>query len=195
MNWVAIVPLKPPGERKSRLAARFSAAKRDALSDALMNHVVQRLALEPRVSSIVQLSKIRSDGPFQWRRDEGRGLNSELDAIRAEEHAHGLLVIHADLPLVGADDIAIMLDAAERSGLAIAPDRHGLGTNAIALAPATAFAFAFGEDSFRRHVHQARGKAEIVTRPGLALDLDTSEDFDLALETGASDLLRRAVLL
>ena len=73
------------------------------------------------------------------------------------------------------------LAAAAPGSVAIAPDRHGLGTNALSLPlPAAAgFLFAFGDDSFARHRAEAErlGLAvEAVHNLRLERDVDLAED-------------------
>ena len=66
--------------------------------------------------------------------------------------------------------------------VAIVPDRHGTGTNALALAPPDVFAPAFGPDSCARHVSRARASGisfALERVESLALDLDTPEDMSL----------------
>ena len=63
--------------------------------------------------------------------------------------------------------------------VAIVPDRHGTGTNALALAPPGAIQPAFGEGSCARHVAAAREAGvpfAVEELPSLALDLDTPAD-------------------
>ena len=67
-----------------------------------------------------------------------------------------------------------MLADAGLGGCAIAPDRHGIGTNAIALAPGHIFRFAFGAASLG--AHRAQGSHVLVDREGLMFDLDTPGD-------------------
>lgn len=112
-----------------------------------------------------------------WEPDRGTGLNAELDRVRAARGAASLLVIHADLPRLSGEDVRALLAAAEMHGAAIAPDRAGVGTNAIALARGVPLPFAFGADSFARHEAALPGAAA-VRRDGLARDVDTPEDLD-----------------
>jgi 2-phospho-L-lactate guanylyltransferase len=63
--------------------------------------------------------------------------------------------------------------------VALAPDRHGTGTNALFVRPPGLLTYAFGPDSFQRHLAQAQaaGAATRVCRlEGLALDVDQPED-------------------
>lgn len=184
MIWTALVPLKPPALRKGRLAERLSPVERQRLSQHLFARTATVLDAVPAVGTIHLLSAERPDGwGGAWSRDEGRGLNPELETVRKAVATVPLFVIHADLPLIEADDIAMLLQSAEAHGCAIAPDRHGEGTNAVALLPGLPFRFAFGVGSFARHAAQAGASAR-VDRPGLALDCDTPDDLDRAVAAG-----------
>lgn len=184
MSWTAIVPVKSAGERKSRLTPRLSSADRVRLADRLLDHVVAVLRVTPRIAGILLLSPERPAGwPERWRPDEGRGLNAELDAAIAAA-GRPALVLHGDLPLLAPEDVTALLDAGEEAGLALAPDRHGQGTNALALADERAFACRFGPGSFAAHVTDANGRWARVDRLGLALDCDSPDDLDAALEAG-----------
>ena len=65
-------------------------------------------------------------------------------------------------------------------GAALAADRHGLGTNAVALRAGIPFTFHFGPASLAAHRAAAPAGARIVTTPGLGLDVDTPEDWTLS---------------
>lgn len=184
MSWTAIVPLKLGAERKSRLARRLTPEARVRLSDAMAANVLACVAAAPGVSRLVTLSPMRGvDAAWVWRQDMGRGLNAELEAARADLRPGALAVVFGDLPLLRTEDVSALLAAAEGAGVAIAPDRLGQGTNALAIAEGRRFAFAFGEGSFVRHRGQAPDAA-IVARPGLAHDIDTAEDLDAAIAAG-----------
>lgn len=185
MGWTAIVPLKHGADRKSRLAARLSVAERIALSERMVRHVLAVLAALPDVTDIAVLSpQPVPELPARWLEDKGRGLNEELTAARGALGDRGLVVLHADLPLVERDDISALIAAAEAFGAAIAPDRHGTGSNAVALTPGTPFVFAFGPGSFRRHMADAQ--LTVVDRPRLSIDIDTPGDLDTAAAHGFS---------
>ena len=184
MTWTALIPLKGSGERKTRLAGRLNETQRRALSHELFCHVTSVLNSSAGVSEVSVLSDVRPenwDGPLIF--DEGRGLNTELQLLAGGLGSRRLLIIHADLPLLSTEDIAILLAEAE-NGCAIAPDRHGSGTNAIALRDAVGFKFSFGPDSFAHHRAALQGRVRVVRRPGLGLDIDTPDDLDAAIALG-----------
>lgn len=190
--WTVIVPLKAAAERKSRLAGQLTVSERRALTDRLFAHVVTTIADCPAVWRIVVLAPATPTG---WAGalliDRGRGLNLELAAAVRSLDERRLAVIHADLPQLSADDVACLLAAADACGSALAPDRHGTGTNALALQSAWSFGFAFGPGSFARHAGQLP-EARIVRRPGFSFDLDTPEDLDLAVEAGVTASYERS---
>lgn len=186
MNWTAVIPLKGSGERKSRLAGRLDTGQRQRLATALFRHVAETVSASPLVAEVTVLS---NPCPPEWQGgfhlDQGRGLNVELTELAGLMGQRPLLVVHADLPFVSIEDIAVLL-AAAGGGAAIAPDRHGTGTNAIAVSSPSGFAFAFGADSCTRHLAASGNRAAIVARPGLGLDIDTPDDLDVALRLGYS---------
>jgi 2-phospho-L-lactate/phosphoenolpyruvate guanylyltransferase len=188
VTWTPIVPFEGSAERKSRLGSRLGREERQRRSQELFEHVVSVLRQAPTLRDVALLSDMRPNrwqGPFI--RDEGRGLNAELNALVESQRPGRLLVIHADLPLVSVDDIAALVTG-DGAGNAIAPDRHGSGTNALALAEPWGFNFAFGPNSFTRHCVAARG-ARVVTRLGLGLDIDTAADLDAANSAGFTSAL------
>lgn len=187
MSWTAVVPLKAGGDRKSRLAARLSAAERAALSDAMARHVLRVLQQVPKIDRIIILSETeRLDLSGNWCPDAGLGLNAGLMALRQTEGPGKMLVVHGDLPLLAIADVAALIEASERAGVALAPDRHGSGTNALALADGRPFAFGFGEGSYARHQAEAQDAVSVIGRPGLAVDMDTPDDLDAATAMGWS---------
>ncbi len=183
-GWTALVPFKPAGVRKTRLAAALSPEARDALAERMFFHVIGALERAAMVERIVLLAAERPDGwRHSWVADAGRGLNTELGAVRDAMAAARLLVIHADLPFVSEADIAV-LTAQAAGGCAVAPDRHGAGTNALALQDFPDFTFGFGAGSLQAHVAAGRGRALVVVREGLGFDVDTAADYAQAVEAG-----------
>lgn len=185
MKWTAIIPLRGRGERKTRLSSRLDEQQRRQLSRLLFAHVAQILRASSEIAEVALLSDERLEGwEERFIRDQGRGLNHELDDVAAARPGQPMLVIHADLPLLSCEDVAALLDAA-RDGCALAPDRAGSGTNAVALRDPVGFAFQFGPASFSRHLAAAGGRARVVERLGLGLDIDLPEDLDAAAALGA----------
>jgi 2-phospho-L-lactate guanylyltransferase len=116
-------------------------------------------------------------------RDAGHGGHSQAalaGIARAGELGAGCVVLlPGDCPLLEPRELDRLLTGVPASYVAVVPDRHGTGTNALVLAPPDAIRPAFGEGSCARHVAAAR-EAEVPygveELPSLALDLDTPAD-------------------
>lgn len=175
-GWHAIVPLKSPQDRKSRLG--LAHADRLALTDRMVAHVLQTLTAVPEIGTVTILSP-EPWPDHHWLPDTGRGLNVELTLARALWLDRAVLIVHGDLPEVREDDIRQLIAAAANGVVAIATDRHGSGTNAIALPRGVALEFAFGPGSLQAHLNAAPG-ARVVRARGLAHDIDTPADLAAA---------------
>ena len=194
-TW-AVVPVKTLDAAKQRLAGALDPAPRRGLSLAMLADVLDALDATPGLDGIAVVSRDADVAALARRRglrvipETGAGLNAAVvqaaNVLSAEGCAR-LLVMPADLPLAAPEEIAAVLAALpEAPGLALVPDRHGVGTNALACAPPDAVAPSFGAGSFARHLEAARdaGIAAMVLRlPGLGLDIDTPEDLRIFMET------------
>lgn len=185
MAWTVAVPVKAGPERKSRLAPTFDARHRLALSDSLYRHVVHCVWESRLAEQIIAVAPAlpEAEVPVRLWVQQDSGLNAELERVR-EAVAGPLIVINADLPLLESADLAALAEAAEEQGCAIAPDRHGTGTNAVALMPGVAFAFSFGPASLSLHLASAAEGMAQVWRSGLAYDVDTLADVEAVLTLG-----------
>jgi len=190
-----IVPHRGLAAAKTRLAPVLDDDEREALAGRLLEQVL-RVAHEACGDVVVitpseALAPLVSAAGARLVVQRGLGLNAGLEQARDEAMAEGvtaLVVLHGDLPNLGADDVAALLDALpEGRGVAIAPDKAGSGTNGLALRPPDAIAFKFGIGSFEAHLAGAAGAGVAVSevhRPGLAFDLDTPADLARWLELG-----------
>ena len=190
-----IVPHRGLAVAKTRLAPVLDDAEREALARRLLEQVLAvahqacgdvvvitpSAALEPLVTAAGARLVVQ----------RGMGLNAGLEQARREalaDRIDTLLVLHGDLPNLGTDDVAALLDAVPQpTGIAIAPDRAGMGTNGLALRPPDAIAFRFGLGSLAAHHAEAEAVGVPlveVDRPGLAFDLDTPADLARWIELG-----------
>jgi 2-phospho-L-lactate guanylyltransferase len=187
MKWTAVVPMKQGQDPKSRLSAVLSPSARIGLSVHMAKLVVEALRLSGRINQILLFSPFPPPKPIdvEWRKDNGQGLNPGLFDLRGEMAERALLVIHGDVPLIGADDIKAMVRGAESCGHALAPDRHDVGTNAVALMSGAVLPFAFGAHSLARH-HAHAPEATVIRRQGLMIDVDTPDDLEIATAAGFS---------
>lgn len=189
------MPHRGLASAKTRLAPVLDEGERMALAERLLTHVLAaaRQAADDVVviSPAAELESVVAQAGARLVVQRGMGLNQGLDQARDAAIAEGielLAVLHGDLPNLGADDVAALLEAARvRAGVVIAPDRAGTGTNGLALRPPEIIGFAFGSGSFAAHrqaAQRAGVQPAVVVRPGLEFDLDTPQDLARWLELG-----------
>jgi 2-phospho-L-lactate guanylyltransferase len=189
---VAVVPAKNPLQSKSRLAGTLSPEERAALTQSMLAHVIGTLGESGVVDKIALITpdpRLLAVPPHVTVLEQPRpGLNPGLEQSREwalEQEADALLVVFADLPLLGREDIAQVAELGrERGTVVLAPDRHGTGTNVMLAHPPSLARFAFGKESFPLHLalHREVGaRIEVYASRGTALDVDTPDDL-LCLE-------------
>jgi len=187
-GWHALCPMKLSDQSKSRLSGTLSPAERRMLVRQLALHVLGTLEQCSPIERITILSPEIPDfwpteSARQWVRDQGRGLNSEITTWHQANAGKKVLIVHADLPLVQAKDIEALISAAELEGVAIATDRAGTGTNALAIMPSRSIKFSFGSNSCALHKAQC-ASFTILGDEGLSADLDTADDLAFATKRG-----------
>ena len=186
---VAIVPMKPLGLGKSRLAGALSPREREALNLALLERVVSAAidALPAGVRVVggdeTVARNVREMGG-RWLPDGGADLNGTLAAAFRSAHDDGLasLYLPADLPFLTAADIEGIAGESEQGTVhTLAPARRDGGTNAILTPVGSPFRPALGVDSFRGHEAMALELGvplAIYDSPGIGYDLDTASDLE-----------------
>jgi len=173
--WRICVPIKQGLDCKSRLGGVLDETARTGLARRMAGHVLAVLQDRFESEQITILSLTRPEGwAHGWMRDQGRGLNPELGAWRAAQGDTPVLILHADLPLLDVEDIDALL-ALAAGGVALATDRAGQGSNALAIADGRPFDMRFGARSRARHCAQYPD-INVIEREGLMADLDTPDD-------------------
>ena len=182
--WV-VIPFKQPEQAKGRLASALDKVQRLQLAGAMLQHVVGAVRGAAHVEQLCMVGPaqpaLMPDVPLLA--DPGFGLNPALQVALTHVLGQGaarMIVLFADLPLLTSHDIEL-LALAPAETIAMAPDRHGTGTNALSLPLplAKGFTFAFGPDSFAKHHAEATRLGigiEEVHSQGLARDIDMPED-------------------
>lgn len=202
----ALVPLKDLVRAKSRLAGLLRPSERRALAQAMAEDVLTVLSRHPEIVRVTLVSDdpgaaLLADryGVTCWsERSLGcSGLNAVVHCASARLLAAGaspLLVMHADLPLLSAQDISAVLERWRAfNALVVAPDRHGTGTNLLAFTRESVPQFCFGVDSCRQYLdwaERAGVPSTVLHRPGIALDVD--EPGDLAALMASLDAVHAA---
>lgn len=195
MRVTAIIPVKRFGAAKQRLLDRLDRPQRAAIVKAMLADVlaavtavdeIERVIVvtgEGRAERIALHHAQRVKKPIEVLRDpddRGHSEAATLGIIRAMAlGAQAVALLPGDCPLLDGSELASALARLEPGRVAVVPDRHGTGTNALLMAPADAIGPAFGEGSAERHRDRAeRAGYEVAIEPlaSLGLDLDTSED-------------------
>jgi 2-phospho-L-lactate guanylyltransferase len=187
MKTIAILPVKSFGAAKQRLAGKLGAGSREALAQAMFTDVLASLRHVPGLDGVAVVTADRAA--------ESVAVGERVRVLRDSEEAgqshaasigirHALaagfdrvLLVPGDTPLLDRAELAELLDRAPP--VAIVPDRHLTGTNALLLSPPDAIEPSFGPGSLARHTvaAQATGVEYSVERvPTLMLDVDTPED-------------------
>lgn len=197
MRTTAIVPVKRFARAKQRLLESLDKPARAVLVEAMLADVLRAVSATPSVERLIIVSgesraervalrhAQRTTTPLEVMRDPsdaGHSQAATLGIVRAKAlGAECVALLPGDCPLLAADELETLLARMRPGRVAVVPDRHGTGTNALVMAPADAIGPAFGEGSRERHLDRATragygAVAEAV--PSLALDLDTPEDLD-----------------
>jgi 2-phospho-L-lactate/phosphoenolpyruvate guanylyltransferase len=189
LNATAILPVKRFDTAKQRLSLGIDAERRRELVAAMVGDVIEAIGEARAVERTIVVSgdpiaqEIAFEGGAEVVPDpaDAGHVEAALAGIaRAEaEGAHCVVLVPGDCPLLDPRELDRLLTGMPESYVGIVPDRHGTGTNALALRPPDAIAPAFGEGSRARHVALAReagvpfGIEELAS---LGLDLDTPAD-------------------
>ncbi|HKG36430.1 MAG TPA: 2-phospho-L-lactate guanylyltransferase [Solirubrobacterales bacterium] len=195
MKAAAVIPVKRFGAAKARLAPGVDEERRRALVAAMLSDVLEALQRSRMVDRMIvvtgeeEAAGLAAEAGAEVIDDPDDAGHSEA-ALRGVEGAVAdgvrcVALLPGDCPLLEPRELDGILTGVPDRYVAIVPDRHGSGTNALILSPPHAIHPAFGEGSRERHVESARA-AEIPYSveevPSLALDLDTPADV-LALTT------------
>jgi 2-phospho-L-lactate/phosphoenolpyruvate guanylyltransferase len=184
---IAILPVKSFGTAKQRLADMLGAGSRQALAQAMFSDVLSTLRHVPGLDEIAVVTGDRaaesaaSGKRVTVLRDSTQSGQSDA-AMVGIQHALAsgcdrAVLVPGDTPLLRPAEIAHLI--AGTRAVVIVPDRHGTGTNALALWPPDAIEPSFGPDSFARHLAAAEAAGvphRVEEVPGLALDVDTPDD-------------------
>ena len=187
MTTIAILPVKSFGAAKQRLAGALGAAARHALAQAMFSDVLASLRLVRGLDAVAVVTADPAAGSIALREgvpvleDTKQAGQSQAASIGIDHAQHEgfqrVLLVPGDTPLLDPAEVGDLLERA--AAVAIVPDRHLTGTNALLLAPADAIEPSFGPDSLARHTSAAEtaGVDYSVERvPTLELDVDTAED-------------------
>lgn len=185
-----VLPIKPFGDAKERLATGLTPPQRKVIAEAMVRDVFAALAHAREVEAVVvisaepkiaELAGVLAAAVIADQRI-GHSEAAMLGAGWATDNGFDKVVmLPGDCPLLDPQELddLIVRTREDRVEFAVVPDRMGTGTNALVIAPPTAVAPSFGPDSRQRHIALGLAAGRRVAEhevPSLALDLDTADD-------------------
>ncbi len=188
-NVIAIVPMKPLAQGKSRLSETLRADQRADLALGMLRRVV----LAIKAASVYTIWVVGGDdrvremtcGLGAESMDElGKDLNDTLKKAfeLAFEQGKSALYVAGDLPFLKAADIHSMMQASRSQGnVTLAPARRDGGTNSILVPLGVPMQPELGQGSFMKHLTQAarlETSVAINSSYGLGFDLDVVDDLE-----------------
>ena len=186
---VAVVPMKPLADSKTRLAPDLTPDQRADLVMAMLHRVIVAI----RGTSISKIWVVGGDQRVRnmaqnfdgvWLEELGRNLNDTLGKAfeRVFERGSSALYVAGDLPFLKPSDLRSLLSASRRrQNISLAPSRRDGGTNAILVPQGLPFKPQLGPRSFTRHLSQAamlEVPVAICYSPGWGFDLDITDDLE-----------------
>jgi 2-phospho-L-lactate guanylyltransferase len=182
----ALVPVRSGPTAKRRLAHVLPARERMRLVSELLAHVTG--VLDEAGLRVVVLTPTPLDvvGAEVWT-DEASGLNAAL-AAAIDRLGAPVLVVHADLPLLGGADVSAVL--ADDADVVVGRSYDG-GTNGLLLR--SPIRPAFGPQSAAAHAIRARRaglRASVLDIPGFQIDVDDESGLSVARSVSASRYTR-----
>jgi len=185
----AVLPVKRFDAAKRRLAAGLDGERRRELAGAMVGDVLEAIGAARTIERTIVVSgdpiaqELAAEAGAEVVPDPADGGHvqaAQAGIARAEVEGEGTVVLlPGDCPLLDPRELDRLLTGVPERYVAVVPDRHGTGTNALVLSPPDAIVPAFGEGSCARHVEAARaagipfGVEELAS---LGLDLDTPAD-------------------
>lgn len=196
MSTVAVIPVKQLANAKQRLSGVLSAEQRRDLFRAMLEDVLEAATSCDRVEKVIvvtddaEVADIAHAFGAETRPEPGKpGLIeavAETGRQLANESVERMVFLPADIPLVSVEELEVVLDGPTGEGpdMMIVPAHDLGGSNCVVTAPPDCMPFAFGVDSFRRHLDIARDlgiEPSVARLPGIGLDIDTPDDlFEMA---------------
>jgi 2-phospho-L-lactate/phosphoenolpyruvate guanylyltransferase len=202
MRASAIIPVKRFGVAKQRLLEALDRPGRAALVKAMLADVLAATSRSELIERVIVVTGERRAERIAFRRppsatsplevlrdpqDIGHSEAATLGIVRAKAlGASCVVLLPGNCPLLDPAELDAALGRMRSGRVAIVPDRHGTGTNALLLAPPDAIGPAFGPGSCARHADRGRrAQHEVAIEPldSLGLDIDTPDDLAVLAET------------
>lgn len=191
-----IVPVRTPATAKSRLRGALPDPSRKALVLAMARHVLTTLRATPAVAGVTAVSAGREIAELAAKlsvaalpQPEDRGMNADIAAALfvPDRRTGAVAIIAADIPFASVAAFGDVAAACAPGSVVIVPDRHGTGTNVLAMGDGVRLRPAFGLGSFEQHRRAAEtsgARVIVLTPAALSFDVDTPEDLAMLKASG-----------
>ncbi len=195
MKIGALIPVKGFHGAKQRLASQLSPPERSELMKAMVHDVLAEVTRAGGLETIYLVTG--STEVADWVSGMGVDVIREAEETGETDAVHfaldvmkaagmdAALVVPGDIPLLRAEDVEAVLQAAPPDPGApfavLVPSHDRLGTNALLLSPPDVLRLRFGHDSFHYHLNEAAARgvaAEVVENSRIALDIDEPADLE-----------------
>ena len=194
-RFLAVVPMKPLAESKTRLHPHLTSCRRAGLSLSMLNWVLGVLKSFTNVETMVVGGDCRVGDAARragacWVDDIRLDLNEavEYGFSRARKASLPAFFIPGDLPLLSPADVEGAIRVSEGGTKLTICLAHDDGTNGLIVPSDLVFAPRLGHESFKRHMEEASElglSIDLFSSPGFESDLDTVDDLRRCVEIGA----------
>jgi len=193
-----LLPVKTFINAKQRLALAVDAETRAGLARAMCTDVLKTLARTRVPERVVVFTAadevIEMARPFGFEVIRERSVDGHSAAVNQMvsdllSSSTRILSIAIDLPRLVPSEIDFALDAASEP-VTLIPSRDWTGTNGVVFISPAHISMEYGEGSFRRHLSKAAAaghRADVMSLPGIAFDIDTPEDLNLFMNDPRKD--------
>ncbi|MFZ4815429.1 MAG: 2-phospho-L-lactate guanylyltransferase [Phototrophicaceae bacterium] len=189
--WV-LIPVKPLGEAKSRLAEALSGDQRRQLAEHLLRRTLNVVKQIPFITGTLVISRdnyvlalARDFGSRTIQESGAPELNNALmraTLVLQSWRAEAALILPADIPLMNAEDLSEVLKLGQKPrSVVLVTDTQGDGTNVLLSRPPGLFDYAYGVGSFATHqklAKEAGAAVYIYESERLMLDIDHPVDLE-----------------
>jgi 2-phospho-L-lactate guanylyltransferase len=207
MRPILLIPFKSLATAKQRLAEALDQRQRSELAEAMLRDVMTAAArVQDRIDMALVTGDLRAQAMARQLgflviedvRNESETAAIEMATTWCEHNGYDTtIVVPADIPLIAAEELHRVLDAAPAEGAVFVPAYDRRGSNCILRRPASIIPLRFGNDSFLPHCEAMKktGKELVILEmPGMGLDIDNPHELELLVqregETNAQRLLR-----
>lgn len=189
--WV-VIPVKPLNRAKSRLADVLAPEQRAQFAEMMLRRMLNVLQDVPQITGTLVISRdqkalsiARELGAKTVQESSPSDLNPALTRATEVVRLWGgdaVLILPADLPFITAEDVSqIAENGRYGSTIVIATDEAKDGTNAMLVQPLGLIPYAYGDQSYERHVIAAKlagAELKIYESSTTELDIDMPADLD-----------------